>query len=319
MQTWEMVLFLASKNSINQKIVIPASNQNSILKISDYMINQFNLDPGKVQFIPIDGNNKNFQKNRDSFVLNNAEILIPVSIRNKGIFESFLKESQTPVINKFQTDYIKKESSLKKYSLHENTWSKNSFIFRNDYLFHWTRSSNNCWPGEKLYDFYSSILNSEVFPRNAFNTLLNILDTKCIYGSSRHMPSKIKCVSFTGKSPVDFFNLMKWRTRYLEMSYEPYGIGISKSCTEKLGIKKVIYCKKFSECSFDERWFYQSDGKKGDWKQEEEYRYRGDFSFSDIPPEYMICICRYPQEAVFIEKQYNIKTIHLFNNHESIY
>lgn len=312
MQTWEMVLFLASFYTISQKIVVPATDEISVKNISDFLLDQFNLNPELVEFIPIFGDSKTFKLKRDLFILKNAKILIPVSVRKNGTFDSFLQNTQSTVINNFQTEYVKKELQPKKYTFLENTLCENPLLFTDKYLFHWTRSCNTCWPHEKLYDYYLSVLNSENFPNDAFNTLLNIFRTKHIFASSRHMPQKTECVSFTAKPPFEFLNLMNWRARYSEMAFEPYGIGIKKSYAESAGIKEVVYCEKIPKCEPDKKWLYQTRGKISNWQKEIEFRYKGDFSLEDIPPEYLVSVCRYSHEAALVEKKYGIRTIYLF-------
>jgi hypothetical protein len=181
-----------------------------------------------------------------------------------------------------------------------------------DYLIHWTRTSFRPWPAETLHNYYDSILSSEVFPRSAYATLNTILSSHTIIASPRHMPLNSKCVSFTGKSPSAFLEHMRWRSRYSEMSFEPYGIGIRKNSAFHYGIQKVIYDNESHCTHLRDRWIYQSCGTKGDWESEDEYRCLGDVNLLHICHSDIIAICQFESEAESISSRHGIETINFF-------
>ena len=102
--------------------------------------------------------------------------------------------------------------------------------------------------------------------------------------------------------------LMKWRSRYRQMSFEPYGIGIEKTTAIQLGIVPVHYYRKKEYPKDKPPWQLQSQGMKTDWKQEAEYRYPGDFNLSDIEPKKVAYFCHTRDEADFIEKSFGIRS-----------
>jgi hypothetical protein len=145
---------------------------------------------------------------------------------------------------------------------------------------------------------------------------MHILDKKRIISSNRHLFKTCKCVSFTGAKINDFEKLMRWRKRYTEMSFEPYGIGIEKNYALLNGISKVKYLPigEMKNIKIFERWKYQSPGKKGDWLLEDEYRYNGDVDISLMPSDKIICICPYKNEALNVMKKYDIFAYYIFED-----
>jgi hypothetical protein len=125
------------------------------------------------------------------------------------------------------------------------------------------------------------------------------------------MPGNIPTVSFSGISPLEFAGLMRWRARYREMSFEPYGIGIEREFALRHGIKPVMYYEK--ECPLSPQgcdfWLTQSRGMKTDWRNEDEYRFRGDFSLAHVSHDKIVCFCFETKQARTIKRQYGIKAI----------
>jgi len=96
-------------------------------------------------------------------------------------------------------------------------------------------------------------------------------------------------VAFSALKPSEAVGLMKWRARYQEMTFEPYGIAIEKSFAEKLGVKKVFYgnAEMYQYLEEDNRPYFQNIGTKGFWLPEKEYRHIGDVDLSLIPHDKM--------------------------------
>ncbi len=169
-------------------------------------------------------------------------------------------------------------------------------------------SANSAWPIERLCDYYHDIINATEYPRSAFHTLINIIKSKRIAGSGRHMPANEPMVSFSSLPPVQAIDLMRWRSRYRQMSFEPYGVAIQESIAADFGVVPVRYYdgRLPSEVPVDDRWQWQSKGKLGDWQAEHEYRHRGDLLLDRIPREYLRVITRFPHEKTVIERDFGI-------------
>jgi len=295
MNTWEFLVYLAAKNRTRQIIYSPLEENQNKDALINYYTEQFRLSSSLTdwRFIKIK-NIKNdyldFQKERDRLIINNADMIYPIALRPDSTLASLFnnrEQSMTKIAEEYRTDYVKPDQPCKmkidRESLNSNIDSR-----LNDFIIHWTRTSNNPWPGERLYDYYDAILLSgDHFPRSAHNTLTRILREKTIRASSRHYHKGISAVAFSELKPSNAINLMKWRARYREMTFEPYSIAIRKSAAEALGIKKVIYGDKkiYGSLNASDKPYFQSIGIKGFWVPEREWRHSGDIDLSVINPD----------------------------------
>jgi hypothetical protein len=310
--TWNFQVFCGSLLKLKMRIIVPANDRETYEKLSRQYGEQFNCDKNTINFTFLEINScakKNINQ-RDQFIIDNSEIIYPISLRKNGFFYNALKNNIN-VDKKFEINYSasSKKERKKNYQYKE---IKNVNTLGN-YLFHWTRNPRENWPDEKQFEYYMSIIKNQR-PRTAFDTLCNILDSNLIYSSSRHALKNCKIVSFTGASINQFFRLMKWRKRYNEMSYEPYGIGIDKDEALKMGFTKVIYCdqNKFLRLNVEEKKIFHSSGKKTNWSDENEYRFFGDLDLTQIPNEMKICVCQNSDESSYVEKKYGIKSYSLY-------
>ena len=310
MQTWELLLYLAARDHIPQKIVLPSTSDQHFLNQCCTIRSAFHPCEGTFEFIPLifSGGKEAGMRARDSHVFLHSDILFPVSIRKNGSLSRLLTyhaQRGTQVDSQFERSFQKRSVPLK-YALTE-TLDKRLHACTG-YLIHWTRSCSGPWPGESLLSFYSAVTNADTYPRDAFSTLKQILQSQRIRSSSRHMQKGVSTVSFTAKPPLQFLSHMRWRARYTEMSFEPYGIGIQKSYALERGIVPVVYTEKVAG-NGEKTWFHQSNGKNGEWYNEHEYRCRGDFDLSLVPSEKLICFCHKPHEAKEIESRWGIETV----------
>jgi hypothetical protein len=316
MQTWEFLIYLGQSRKIKQVVLIPALNEDEFNMLKEFTIDQFNLDRSLVQFRPIipspgDSKGRKLLYDRDFLAIFEADVLIPISIRAKGHMENLIQQkinkNQGMVNFQFQIEYQKRGLPLA-YKIKRDKVPSETINIRNQYIIHWTRASNSQWPSEKKHAYFSAVEGSEAYPRNAFHTLQNIIETGKIIASSSHMPKGFPTVSFSGLAPDKILPLMKWRSRYCRMAFEPYGIGIEKTTAMQLGIVPVKYYRKGEYPKNAISWKLQSMGMKTDWQQEMEYRYPGDFSLWDIDHNNILCFCHTRDEAEMIEKLFGIKT-----------
>jgi hypothetical protein len=123
------------------------------------------------------------------------------------------------------------------------------------------------------------------------------------------MASGEHVVSFTGHSPQEFMPFMRWRKRYNEMSFEPYGIGIKRSKALAYGFEPVIYSDKIPKNDGLHRWLYQTSGRRGNWLAEKEYRCSGSVHLNNFAIEDIIVICFHKDEALEINKLFKIQAV----------
>jgi hypothetical protein len=257
--------------------------------------------------------NEELWKDRDRALFAAAEILIPVSIRPEGFMSELVsaaKRAGKNVNYEFQAEYHPAAAKLA-YGIDELCLSDEIKSIGNKYVIHWTRSSNGPWPNEKKLDYYKSILSSLEYPHCALNSLQKIISTKQIIASSKNMPGKIATVSFSALAPIETIKLMRWRPRYHQMSFEPYGIGVEKSAALSLGIRKVLYYNAQSGKAPKSvpSWLTQSSGRITDWRSEEEYRHKGNFDLSAVARGSLIAIFYRTAEAKEPKNRLNIKSV----------
>jgi hypothetical protein len=303
MNTWEFLVYLASKNQIRQVIYLSIEESQNQGEVIDYYTGQFRLSSNLInwRFINIRNIQSDriyFQKERDRLIINEADIIYPIALRPDSTLASLLGNignSKANIVEEYKTDYDNLVRSCK-IEIDRKSLNSNIDGRLGDFIIHWTRTSNNPWPGEIFYDYYNAIAHSgDYYPRSAYNTLIRILTEKKIRASSRHYRKGISAVAFSELRPSDAINLMKWRARYREMTFEPYGIAIRKTAAEKMGIRKVIYGgkEKYANLDLIDRPYFQSIGTKGFWVPEREWRYSGDINLSLIcPDDIEVIVCR---------------------------
>lgn len=318
-QTWEMLVTIAARQQVPQILIIPSLNSDAYEASKSFVVQQFCIPHELVSFVPLYFHTENctnalLQQQRDRAVIDRASIIIPISLRKGGVLETLItNHGSSEIVADFQIQYTGRTKPLHYTVPCEKVNEKiTSLLLETTFITHWTRTCNGAWPEETLERYYSCILDSVQYPRSAFDTLRNILAGKKIIASARNIHRNNRVVCFSGLPPHEFCRLMRWRARYCQMSFEPYGIGIDMQTALDYGIQPVLYYDKSSRyvqsCSENE-WLLQSTGKKNDWRTEKEYRYCGDFDFSTIPHDCIVCFCYTQKEALDLEKEFGYRVL----------
>ncbi|MEA3297127.1 MAG: hypothetical protein U9R56_04620 [candidate division Zixibacteria bacterium] len=318
MQTWELITALSAHEGLSQKIVIPAVDDDEYDSIRRLTAEQFDLRDSHVEYVPLQVMNNDISRHdlmlqRDMTVIDESNLLVPVSIRDGGHMDQLLEKVHLdgkPVEQSFQVKYKKRDAPLA-YNLSADNLNRDIIDTGDKYLTHWTRTANSAWPTERTADYYLAITESDVYPRNAPATLLNIISGKRITASARHMPGNIPTVSFSGLPPKELIPLIRWRARFSQMSFEPYGIGIEKEEAVRCGVQPVRYYNTNGNRNSrqSQSWLWQSVGQKSDWRQEREYRHKGDFDLAGIPTDKLVCFCHHQREAERITNYTGLRAI----------
>ncbi|NLI16413.1 MAG: hypothetical protein GX409_09030 [candidate division Zixibacteria bacterium] len=300
MNTWEMALWACSRAGGRQVIACPANFEGNYQNQMDNIIKDFNLSPEKVGWLFHESTIKSRSPKsnwpqRDKLVIDTAQILIPVSVRPGGNLDKLITIHRNKrVIKDFKTDYLK-QSSERIVPPESDTISRQLIDINWDYICHWTHTLNGPWPGQSHADYYRNITESDIYPNGGLGSLINILQTRRIYASSKNIRDNQRVVAFSNLHPKDVLSLMTWRKRYVRYNFEPYGIAISRRAATALGIRPVIYgpstlCKRLSD---SDKPFFQSEGENGgDWRPENEWRCLGDLDLSVIPDSEIIVFVR---------------------------
>ena len=317
MQTWELITALASSEGIPLTLLIPAPTEE-YREMRRVALKQFHLDKENVTFralLPDKGevyDKHKFMQERDRLIVRNADVLLPLSIRPDGQMSRLLAEGRDegkPIIGSWKVEYETREKTLG-YSIRDEHLTDEIRRCGDEYLVHWTRGSNSPWPTEDAIDYYLAIVRSKSYPRSGLDTLCSIVEKRKIVASSRNMPEHTPTVSFSCLPPRELAGLITWRARRRLMSFEPYGIGLEREYASKLGIQPVRYYNRDSDRPSDVPvWLTQSTGVKTDWRQEREYRNKGDFEFSEIPKDKLVCFTRTEGQATQLQDATGIRTI----------
>jgi len=306
---------LAVIQDIPQRVFVQARDRDEFSRQRDRATDEFCLPNELVEFVPVipmDGRTTkdDLLRARDRAVIDAADLLIPVSIRKAGGMTALLVQSSKQILRSFEIEYANRQSTLA-YTVATDSLNPALRTIGGQYLTHWTRGTNTAWPEERLIDFYRDVTESNKWPRGAFDTLRRIMRMKRIIASGRHMPGAEKTVAFSALSTLDVIPLMRWRARYSQMAFEPYGIGIEKEYALRCGVAPVEYGKdaQHDDCGEVPVWRRQSVGQITDWRTEEEYRHPGDFPLHEIPADNLIFFCHYHDQAITLEREFGIRAV----------
>jgi len=316
MNTWELACWAYANYGGNQIIIYPVRENGEIDQIITNISLDFDLDHSRTGWLFFEASAKTKSPKidwpvRDRLALHFAETILPISVRAGGNLEKSINSSKNQkIIEDFRVKY-------KKSNRYENIRLDNikaSIPRKNwDYVVHWTRTCHGSWPNESSASFYESLINSGTkYTHNGLETLKNILKMKKICASSQNLREAIAAVAFSGLHPNDVIPLMRWRKRYVRWNFEPYGIAISRKSSVKAGIKPAIYGKPelYKMLVDTDKPYFQSEGVDGgDWREENEWRYLGDFDLSKIAPEEMVIIVYQPSEIAALKDLTDSKII----------
>jgi len=223
---------------------------------------------------------------RDRWILDNARKLFPVSIRPGGFFDDALAESGFSLKSdtRFRIEYAPRRHRFSALPTPEFAEKRLRRTEWEGWAVHWTRTSAGQWPGELARSYYSDLAASENEPpRSALTTLARITTEKLIRGSGRHMPLGREMVGFTTLSPSESLSLMRWRKRFVQVSFEPYGIAVRTDALLRGGARAIRYVspEEAAKLEASERIFHQTVANdRADWAKEAELRWDGDLDLN---------------------------------------
>ena len=322
MNTWEIALCLASCNKAGVKIYLPVDKDQSVEKLKDDTIRQYHLEALSCDWEIVEAYESEdclLPQLRDKAIIEDADILYPVSIRPGGNLERLIKQARDKgkeIIDEFTAEYQDQETGHRcRTNIDRSRLENRIDDYLQNYLIHWTKASNTAWPGESMYDYYHAIVNSgAVYPRGGLQTLIKILTDQKLLASSRHYRKAYPAAAFSTLLPSEAVDLMKWRARYHEMTIEPYGIAIHKDYAETLGIKKVFYgnAEMLEYLEEENRPYFQNIGTRGYWMPEKEYRRIGDIDLAFVPSDRLAVIVWKPDEIEKVRGIYKGRIFSLY-------
>jgi hypothetical protein len=322
MNSWEMVLFLASHCGAGREVLIPLPEGETPEQSKAFFGRQFRLDNSLTEWRMIKTGkhqdpDHSFQQERDRLIIQEADVIYPISIRKGGNLDRLIREARRSgmeVRDAFATEYSEHLHRCK-IEIDRQKIDPEADRLLDEYVIHWTKAGNRAWPGETMYDYYRDIIGSASrYPRSGLDTLLRIFSEGRIRATAKHYREGVSAVAFSSLRPGEAIGLMKWRTRYREMSFEPYGVAIRKSYAETIGIRKVFYGNPDMYHYLEERDrpYFQSVGVKGYWVPEREYRHVGDVNLSLVPEENIVVIVWKKDEMAEVKRLFGGCVISLY-------
>ena len=258
------------------------------------------------------GKKKEWLSRRDRFIVDTADLILPVSVREGGNLDALINGHRKKVNSDFSVPYEKSLRSRPRYSQLEH----NPAIFEDDLIIHFTRSSSSAWPGESDFDFYMGIIRSKnEYVHSARNALINILKSGIIHAGSRHIRGGFRVVGFADVNPDNIRHLFRYRPRLVNPYFEPYGIALPKRLAARLGIRPVRYGTPdiYSTLDDDTKPYFQNVGSRNrQWRLENEWRRPGDFSLREIPEKNLTVIVSTPDEVEIIKRHTGLRAVSIF-------
>jgi len=316
MNTWELACWAGGIYGGSQIVIYPILENDKIDQIVTDFSHDFNLDPARTGWLFFEATEKARTPKidwpvRDRLAIQFAKTILPISLRPGGNLEELVNSSKNSrIIEDFRVKY--KESNH-----HENIKLDNikvSVPRKNwDYVTHWTRTCHGPWPKESSASFFECLIGSaDKYHHDGPATLKHIIKEKKMRASSNNFREGIAAVAFSSLHPEDILPLMRWRKRYVRWNFEPYGIAISRKAAAKTGIRPVIYGKPelYKMLVDSDKPYFQSEGVDGgDWREENEWRFIGDYDLSIIEPEDMVIIVYQPFEIAALREQTDSKIL----------
>jgi hypothetical protein len=182
---------------------------------------------------------------------------------------------------------------------------------QNSHLFHYTRSCPGPWPGQSWAEYCESLVKDlPGASHTGFDTLVRILQEKCIRGSRKLIRGAGAVVCFTECAPQELQKLIEWRKGLVRWSFEPYGLAFARESLFKLGARPTIYAieEAFDDLSDDLKHLFQFQRTYGkEWATEKEWRIKGDLCFADLDDQDIVIVVPTLQEAEIVRDNFKCR------------
>lgn len=310
---YDLTLSLLAYYDNPLKLILP--NTTSLKEI----IRQYGISPERIRDckqLVVDSRSFTGFRLRDELVIQTANQLYPISLRETGFFATRIAED-SDLQNKSNSKFVvKHQLSAKtiKREYQKLDISKQTNLALQKYLIHWTKETNSPWPSETVGDYYRALFQAPVYPRSAIATLRRIASEKLLRGSDRNLCKNSSAVAFSSANISDALALMNYRSRANQMAFEPYGVAIPRNLAMESGIEQVNYVtnSEFQDLSPSQRTRAHSLGVGGQqWDVEREWRALGDIQLGRIWDK-LIWLTPTRIEAEALQDEYNIRAKSVF-------
>ena len=297
LMTWDLVTWKTGQLSGSVELLVRGGFGDERSK--KRLCNSYELHPRLLELRELDdlhpvNRRKFWWEDRDRAIVEAADVIIPVSMRRGGNLERLLLEdgSTGHVDRRFMVPY-KPTPHHNRYEFGPEELNPALHRWKGGSLIHWTRTCHGPWPGESVAGFCRDLVASrEFYCRDACRTLIQILREQRIRGSRQHISQLRDMVGFTELNPIQSLTQMHWRKRWVNWSFEPFGIAIPRDVAQSLGARPVRYVDEstWRTLPWDERPFCHQQGTESHWVSEREWRLQGDLDLSNVPQDELIII-----------------------------
>jgi hypothetical protein len=184
MQTWELVTAACVVKNVPIDLIIPPWLEENGPGAKEYLREQFSLDVDRTEFVTVAdvaaaSDRQLWMRERDKLAVELADIIAPISVSPRGTMQARLTavQERKRIVRDFEV------AELDNGEPHKSDFDSAAINLAVDgvssgYVFHWTRTNNGPWPGERALDYYREIMLSSVYPRSALATLKRIVSTR---------------------------------------------------------------------------------------------------------------------------------------------
>ncbi len=288
--TWEVVLWRAALRGAPVELICPLARGRDEGEARETIASDFGVAPWQAHWTFLrsarsSGRCKDTWAGRDELAWRMAELVVPVSVRPGGRWQSLLANRSCPVRiePQWQVPWVRKGAGVRWDGVQLEGWPE-GFDSSGGALIHFTRCGSGPWPGERAADFYAAVArggDNEV--HDAWHTLERMLKESRIRGSSRHIRGQADAVCFTAMPLRETTSLFRWRRRYARPSFEPFGVALSMGAAIRLGAKPVRYDRGGAGAEREPGSLWrQGAGKNETWLHEQEWRVAGDVDLGQL-------------------------------------
>ena len=170
------------------------------------------------------------------------------------------------------------------------------------HLWHFTRELDHPWPDSGWDVYCRDLLDpGTIVPYPAIDVLIRILMERRIRASAHLLRGREPMVCFTGAPMNRIPKLFTWQNHLNRLRFSPYGIGIARQRALDLGFRPVSYSDGSREDGSGDSpgsFTHPRGVGRWDWRDESEFRVRGDVRLDRLDPRECIVIVRKESERL---------------------
>ncbi|NND96895.1 MAG: hypothetical protein HKN47_06145 [Pirellulaceae bacterium] len=172
------------------------------------------------------------------------------------------------------------------------------------WLIHCTRGCTGPWPGQTENQYRDELLlGGQIASRRPLDTLIRILRSGRLVAGAIASARQWPVVCFSAAPLTQLLISRRYRPHLKRWDYEPFGIAISRSAAQSIGIQQVIYGKAADRAQISEsdQFRFHPAGKTYDWTAEREWRSPVDVDLSKLGDRHVRVFVANAADAIEIQ------------------